>query len=164
MTGKTTYFEGWSWFKFNKLGRTLGQKVLEVNSTAGRSNMEKLVRQGGGGFLPPKFWIGLNELKWGDFFLDFIKRPFLQLTAGTCLFNYLYLSYAWEINPLNYPFDLIKSHALHFQVFNATDNLKATRATDSFLGLNKKISKLKIGNKSLFWHVFEKVFCHQFYF
>ena len=50
------------------------------------------------------------------------------------------------------PFELglLISHTLHFQVFNATDNLKATRATDSFLGLNKKISKLKIGNKSLF--------------
>ena len=57
-----------------------------------------------------------------------------------------------EINQLNYPFELalLISHALHFQVINAADNLKATRATHSFLGLNDNFIKLKIGDKSLF--------------
>ena len=81
-------------------------------------------------------------------------------------FDYLYLNYACQINQLIYPFELglLISHAFHFQVFNAADNLKATRATHSLLGLNENFTKLKIGDKSLFWHVFEKVFCHQFYF
>ena len=51
-----------------------------------------------------------------------------------------------------------------FQVFHATDNLKATRATNWFLGLKQNFTELKSGDKSLFWHGFEKVFCHQFYF
>ena len=36
------------------------------------------------------------------------------------------------------------------RVFNAADNLKAIRATHSFLGLNENFTKLKIGDKSLF--------------
>ena len=59
---------------------------------------------------------------------------------------------------------MLISYSLHFQVFNATDNLRATRATHSFLGLNENFTELKIAEKSLFWHVFEKVFCHQFCF
>ena len=51
-----------------------------------------------------------------------------------------------------------------FQVFNVTHNLKTTKATHSFLRINENITELKIGNKSLFWHVFEKAFFHQFYF
>ena len=80
--------------------------------------------------------------------------------------NYLYLNYAWEISQLIYPFKLglLISHALHFQVCNTADNLKATRATHSFLDLNENLTKMKIDNKSLFWRVFEKLFWHQFYF
>ena len=57
------------------------------------------------------------------------------------------------------PFELglLISHTFLFQVFNATDNMKADRATHSFLGFKKKFIKLKSGDKSLFWHVFEKV-------
>ena len=58
---------------------------------------------------------------------------------------------------------LIIIHNPHFQVLNATDNLKATRATHSFLHLNENFNKLKIGDKSLFLHASEKLFCHQFY-
>ena len=50
-----------------------------------------------------------------------------------------------------------------FQLFNATDNLKATRATHSFLDLNESFTELKSSDKSLFWHVFRssrpEVFC-----
>ena len=49
-------------------------------------------------------------------------------------------------------------------VFDAADNLKAIRAGHSFLGLYESFTKLKIGDKSLFSHVLEKVFFHQFYF
>ena len=59
---------------------------------------------------------------------------------------------------------LLIIHAFLFQVFNATDNLKVTKATDLFLGLNENFTELKSGDKSLFWRVFEKIFCHQFYF
>ena len=71
--------------------------------------MEKLV--GGGSFLAPKSWIWLNELKLGGF--SWIE---LQKTVP---FNYLYLSCAWEVNQLNYPFELglLISHAIHFQEY-----------------------------------------------
>ena len=45
---------------------------------------------------------------------------------------------------------LLISHAFFFQVYNATDSLKATRAIYSFLGLNENFAELKIGDKSLF--------------
>ena len=51
-----------------------------------------------------------------------------------------------------------------FVVFNDTDNLKATRATHSFLGLNENFTELKSGDKRLFWHVFEKYFATNFTF
>ena len=35
-------------------------------------------------------------------------------------------------------------------VFDGIDNLKAIRATHSFLGLNENFTELKIGGKSLF--------------
>ena len=38
---------------------------------------------------------------------------------------------------------LLISHAFLFQVFNATDNLKATRATHWFLGLSENFTELK---------------------
>ena len=49
-------------------------------------------------------------------------------------------------------------------LFNAKNNSKATRATDSFLGLNENLTELKSDDKSLFCHDFEKVFYHQLYF
>ena len=60
------------------------------------------------------------------------------------------------------PFELgfLIIHAFLFQVFNATDNLKATRAINSFLGLSDNFTELKSDDKDLFWHVFEKLFCH----
>ena len=84
----------------------------------------------------------------------------------TAPFNYLYLNYAWVINQLNYPFKLglLISHGLHFQVFNVADNLKASRATHSFLGLNKSFTKLKIGDKSLFDMFLWKYFATNFTF
>ena len=57
---------------------------------------------------------------------------------------------------------LLISHAFLFQVFNATYNLKGTRAAHWFLGLNKSFTELKSVDKSLFWHVFEKILCQQF--
>ena len=50
------------------------------------------------------------------------------------------------------------------QLFDATDNIKTIRVTHWFLDLDKNFSELKSGDKNLFWHVFEKIFCHQFYF
>ena len=45
---------------------------------------------------------------------------------------------------------LLLSHGLRFQVYNATDSFKATRAIHSFLGLNENFTELKSGGKSLF--------------
>ena len=53
---------------------------------------------------------------------------------------------------------------LHFYVFNATDNLKSMIVSHSFLDLDENFTKLKIGEKNMFWYVFENVFCHEFYF
>ena len=45
---------------------------------------------------------------------------------------YLYLNYAWEITMKQTRFELglLISHTFLFQVFNATDNLKGTRAKE----------------------------------
>ena len=59
---------------------------------------------------------------------------------------------------------LLITHAFLSQLFNATDNLKAIRGTHWFLDLNKSFTEFKSGNKNLFWYVFEKFFCHKFYF
>ena len=97
---KPTCFEGWFYFKFNNLGgqylrpwnlhqcgkrvKIKSQKVLEANSNVCRSYMGKLVGEWKGSFFAPKIMNGLNELKWEDFFLTFIRRPLLQLTAEDC--------------------------------------------------------------------------------
>ena len=80
--------------------------------------------------------------------------------------DYLYLNYASEMTLKQTRFKLgwLKIHNFLRELFNATDNLKATRATHWFLDLNKSFAELKSGNKNLFWHVFEKIFFYQFYF
>ena len=50
----------------------------------------------------------------------------------------------------HFEFSLLISHAFLFQVYNAADSLKATRAIYSFLGLNKNFTELQSGDKSLF--------------
>ena len=59
---------------------------------------------------------------------------------------------------------LLISQTFLFQTFNARDKLKGTRVTHWFLGFNESFTEFKNDDKSLFWHVFEKMFCHQFYF
>ena len=105
----------------------------------------------------------LNYFKCEDFFLDFIKGPPLQLTVGDCTIK-LYVLKLCLRDQITFEVGLLIGHALHFQVFNATDNLKAIRAIYKFLGFNEYFTELKIGDKSLFWHIFEKVFCYYFYF
>ena len=148
MTRKITYFEGWSLFKLNNFRRALAMALKFYTSVA--IGLKLKVRKWD--FFSPKT---LNRVKWiemGGFFIDFIKGLLLQLTQETKPFKYLYLNYAWQINQLNYLFELglLISHALHFQVFNAANNLKGTRATHSFLGLNENFIKLKIADKSFF--------------
>ena len=92
-------------------GLKLEDKVLEANSNACRSYIKKVVGVRGMELFAPKI---LNRVKWiemgGFFWIE------LQKTAP---FNYLYLSYAWEVNQLNYPFELglLISHTLHFQEY-----------------------------------------------
>ena len=86
------------------------QKVLEASFNVCRSYMEKLVG-GGGELLATKI---LNRVTWiemGGFFWIELQK--------TVLFNYLYLSCAWEVNQLNNLFELglLISHALHFQEY-----------------------------------------------
>ena len=45
---------------------------------------------------------------------------------------------------------LLIIHAFLSQLFNATDKLKATRATHLFLDFNKSFTELKSGDKNLF--------------
>ena len=68
------------------------------------------------------------------FFSRFYKKATALVNCKkTAPLNYLYLNYAWDINQLNYSLELglLISYALHFQVFNTANNLKATRATPS---------------------------------
>ena len=64
------------------------------------------------------------------------------------------------------PFDvgLLLCLAFLFQVFNVTINFKATRVTHLSLDLNENFTGLKVTIKNWFLHVFEKEFCHRFYF
>ena len=91
----------------------------------------------------------LNELKWEEFFLDFIKGQPLQLTAGNCTIKLSVLKLCLR-NQKAFVLGLLISHALYLQVFNAKNNLQTTRATDSFLGLKENFNELKIGDKSFF--------------
>ena len=60
LTRKTAFFEGWSWFKFNNLGRLKlkVRKFLGLFPTFVEVTEEKLM--GGGAFCSPPSWIGLR--------------------------------------------------------------------------------------------------------
>ena len=58
---------------------------------------------------------------------------------------------------------LLISHALFFQVFNATNNLKVTRVTHWFLDLNKNFTELK-SDKACFGMFLIKYFATSFIF
>ena len=66
--------------------------------------------------------------------------------------NYLYLNYAWEMTLKQTRFELalLIIHVFLSQLFNATDNLIANRATHWFLDLNQSFTELKNGDKNLF--------------
>ena len=61
------------------------------------------------------------------------------------------------------PFELglLISHSFLFQVSNAIDNLKATKATHYFLGLNKNSTELK-SDKACFGMFLRKYFATNF--
>ena len=79
-----------------------------------------------------------SGFKWiekvGFFFLNFMKWLPLQL-QGSMSLNYLYLNYAWEmtLKQTRFELGLLIIHAFLSQLFNTTDNLKATRTTHWFL-------------------------------
>ena len=54
--------------------------------------------------------------------------------------NYLYLNYALEmtLKQTNFELGFLIIHDILSQLFNATDNLKATMTTHCFLDLNEK--------------------------
>ena len=105
----------------------------------------------------------LNHFKYEDFFLDFIKGPPLQLTVGDCAIKLSVLKLCLR-DQITFEVGLLIGHALHFQVFNATDNLKAIRAIYKCLGLNEYFTELKIGDKSLFCTFLRKYFATIFTF
>ena len=94
----------------------------------------------------------LNELKWEDFFVNFIKGTLLQLTAEDCAIQLSVFKLCLRDQSINlsFPIRLVDKSCPPFSIFKAADNLKATMATHSFLGLNENVTKLKIGDKSLF--------------
>ena len=100
----------------------------------------------------------------GGFFSQFYKLPyshynyhynynyhysFLQLTARDCAIKQSVLILCL-IDQIPFELGLLISHALHFQVFNAIDNLKATRATHSVLGLQRIFMNLE-------WEIWERI-------
>ena len=79
LTRKTTFFEGWSWFKFSNLGLALGitlkfytsvarrlklkfRKFWGAKSYVCRSYRGKTSSGEGGAFCTTKSWIGLHNL------------------------------------------------------------------------------------------------------
>ena len=95
----------------------------------------------------------------GGFFSQFYIKVPLQLTGWECVIKLSVLK-LYLRDQIPFKLGFLISHALHCHIFNATDNLKAIRATHSSLGLNENFTELKIVDKSLFWHVFQKVFSH----
>ena len=59
---------------------------------------------------------------------------------------------------------LLITHAFLSQLFNATDNLKATRDTHWFLDLNKSFTELKRGDENFFGMFLKKYFATNFIF
>ena len=75
-----------------------------------------------------------------------MKGPLLQSTVGEYVIKLSVLKFCLRDDLETDTFRI--SHAFLFQVFNARDNLKATRATHWSLGLNENFSELKSGDKS----------------
>ena len=88
----------------------------------------------------------------GFFFLDFVKWLPLQLTAGKYVIklSVLKLCLRDDLEIDTFRIRLADNSCLLSQLFNATDNLKATRATHCFLDLNKSFTELKSSDKNLF--------------
>ena len=102
MARKTTFFDGWSWFKLNNLGPALGMALifyisvskgfkLKVKtfwwliSTFVEVTGEKL---GGEPFWPPPSWLGLRNVK---------KHPWRSATFSKSLLLFLLLFlYRWN--------------------------------------------------------------------
>ena len=117
MTRKTTFYEGWSWFKFNNLGLALGTNLKFYTSLSKRLKLkvrkfwgliptfveitgEKLVG-GAGLFAPPPSWIGLRSLSGVslisvEFFFPFTLMQslgfFLQLCCSRSVFPFSYVA------------------------------------------------------------------------
>ena len=81
----------------------------------------------------------LNELKWQDFFLDFMKWPSLNLISEEYAIkvSILKLCLRDDLETEIFELGLLIIHAFLSQLFNVTDNLEATRATHSLLDLAK---------------------------
>ena len=114
------YLWPWDLQQCGKGVKIKSNTVLEANSNVCGSYMEKLVGQGGRELVAPKI---LNSVKWikmGGFFFRFYKKTTPSINCRRQPFNYLYLNYAWQINELNYPFELgmLISLALHFQEYS----------------------------------------------
>ena len=104
-------------------------------------------------------------MKWEDFFLDFIKGLLLQLFAEKHNLNICTLCLRDQSVELSFRIRLVDKLVPPFsRVFNAEDNLKAIRATYSFLGLNENFTKLKIGVKACFDMSLKKYFATNFTF
>ena len=109
---KTAFFEGWSWFKFNNLGLTLGTNLKFYTSVAKGLKLkarkfwglipmfveitgEKLV---GGPFSPPTPTPILNRVKQITFFLEIsnwfwiaLCHTFQLFSCSVFLFIYIYI-------------------------------------------------------------------------
>ena len=94
MTRKTTFFDGWSWFKLNNLGPALGMALIFYISVSKGFKLkvktfwwlistfvevagEKL---GGEPFWPPPSWLGLRNVK---------KHPWRSATFSKSLLLFL---------------------------------------------------------------------------
>ena len=125
LTRKTSFLEGWSWFKFNNLGLALGidlafytsvakglklkvKRFLGIIPTFVEVTKENLV---GKSFCPPSFWIGLKFLEC-KFFSFTTLNPSGRTTTMDKLFKAA-LVFMWNTT-LRENFNFFFSAAIRF--------------------------------------------------
>ena len=87
MTRKTTFFEGWSWFKFNNLGLALGIALKFYTSMAKELKLKVRKFLGGktGRRSLPSIWIGLKKVLiiWSVFLWSMVFNKGITLKTSS---------------------------------------------------------------------------------
>ena len=165
MTRKITVFEGWSWFKLNNLGLTLGTNLKFYTSVAKGLKLkvrkfwgliptfvevtgEELV---GRVFLAPPSWIGLI------FLLPVLSSIFCSRFFSLCkglFFHRPFTKYLYITTFIDVLFSTYFSHVLLFQHGNIETNPRPTKEKRKYLSFcHWNVSNLMAHNLTKISHL-----------